>query len=261
MNGTIVKKIYLKILHGGINMDYQEILKYPNILIAGSTGSGKSVLLNNIMYTIIKDNTYKDVKYYLIDVKRVELSDYSQLKKYCLGFARTPCEALTVLNSALNEIYKRYKIMEKKHVKKYTGTKIYIVIDELAELLTSKEKNKIIETLQRILQICRASNITVLACTQFPKADILPSKLKVNFSVILGLRVNTKSQSRVILDTTGLESLPLCGYCIVSAPQKFQLLKINMIPENEINKLLEYRKNENKIIIKKYLKGLIERGK
>ena len=158
---------------------YLDMLKQPHLLIAGSTGSGKSVLVNGLIYTALYNSPCK-VQFILIDPKRVELVDYKALP-HCIAYASEPGTMVQALNHAMSIVESRYKAMQATHTKLFQGSNIYVVIDELADLMTTN-KRQIMPLLQRLCQIGRASRVHVIACTQCPIAKIIPTEIKVNLT-------------------------------------------------------------------------------
>ena len=149
---------------------YADMLSQPHLLIAGATGSGKSVVINGIITTALKDSPSR-VQFVLIDPKRVELIDYAPLP-HTIRYSTEPSDMIQALHDALNITDQRYKDMARRHIKQYTGSAVYVVIDELADLMTTNRKH-IQAPLQRLCQIGRAANVHVIAAPQCPLKLIL----------------------------------------------------------------------------------------
>ena len=136
-------------------------------------------------------------------------------------------------------IENRYKSMQQRRERKYTGGAVYVMIDELADLMTTARR-EVLPLLQRIAQIGRAANVHIIAATQCPLTEIIPTPLKVNFDAIIGLKTATRQHSRNIIDRAGCEDLPPYGYGYYITPKGFSLEKLPMIPENELDRVTNY---------------------
>lgn len=194
---------------------YENLLaKYQNILIAGMTGSGKSVLMNGLINSILYKDVNDDVMV-LCDVKLVEFSKYENTA-HCLRLATTTEEVEDTLDGLLITINRRLKDMRKQGIKKWNSTHIHLFIDELADLvLTSKT---VTNKLQRVCQLGRAAGVTVICATQCPLASVIPTKIKVNFPIVVGLHTQTAQHSRNILEEDGCEELPMYGEALIKYP-------------------------------------------
>lgn len=188
--------------------------KQTHILIAGSSGSGKSVLLNDIILWL---KGHQQNRFIYIDLKMVELVDYRH-QKDCIAYADSIESALQALQRAMQLIEHRYKQMQRLHQKKYSGIPVYIVVDELADLMTVARK-QVQPLIQRISQIGRAAGVHLVVCTQCPLSKVIPTEIKVNFDCVIGLHTRSKQDSRNIIGQPGLETLPLYGYGLLTCPQ------------------------------------------
>ena len=224
----------------GIPYLSQDILKQPHTLIAGATGSGKSVLLNSIIYTLIQKNTDKML---LIDPKRVELIQYAGLPQ-TLGYASEPQTIVNWLNYALWLMEERYKAMQRARVKTYSGEAIYIIIDEFADLMTTNRKQTL-PTLCRLAQLGRAAKIHLILATQRPTRDIVNGQIKVNIDSRVALRCPTAQDSRNIIGVKGAETLPKTGTGFYLTPDTLHPIpvKIPFVPENEIQNAINKWRN------------------
>lgn len=235
---------------------YNDALKQAHLLIAGTTGSGKSVLVNNIMYNALcYTNTEK--QFILIDPKRVELISYKCLP-HTIAYASEPPEMIAALEMAMNITNKRYREMQKAALKKYIGSDIYVIIDELADLMCIDKKH-VKPLLQRLCQIGRAARVHVIACTQCPLREIIPTEIKVNFDARFGLRTRSSQDSRNILEMNGLENLPKYGKAVYMTPNITTLCTIDMISETEIQKRIDYWLNlyRHESPIKRFIRSLL----
>ena len=214
---------------------YDMLAKQTHVLIAGKSGSGKSVVINGIIYSLLSQYNAKQCKLILMDPKRVELIQWKHTA-HCIMYASEPEEQAQALSKALYLTEKRYKIMQKQNVKKYQGGNIYVIIDELADLMTTN-KQTIVPLLQRLAQIGRAANIHILAATQCPLSEIIPTKIKVNFDCIVGLKTATKQHSRNIIGIPGCETLQPYGTGYIITPKETGLYKLPLIAEEELNRI------------------------
>lgn len=217
---------------------YADIAKQTHVLIAGKTGSGKSVVINGVIHALLVDNAPGAVSFIMIDPKRVELYPYKFIP-HCIAYASEPGEPVKALQYALRVIENRYKSMQQRRERKYTGGAVYVIIDELADLMTTARR-EVLPLLQRIAQIGRAANVHIIAATQCPLTEIIPTPLKVNFDSIIGLKTATKQHSRNIIDRPGCEDLPPYGYGYYITPKGLSLEKLPMIPEKELDRVTNY---------------------
>lgn len=219
---------------------YADMLKQPHLLIAGATGSGKSVVINGILYTALY-NSPAAVELILIDPKRVELIDYAQLP-HTLKYASEPGDMLQALELAMTITERRYKAMQARHTKKYNGGAVYVIIDELADLMTTNRR-QVQPLLQRLAQIGRAANVHIIAATQCPLSAVIPTPIKVNFDNRVGLRTRSKQDSRNILGVGGCELLPRYGQGYYMTPEGLTLYNIPMQTPEDLQALLTYWKH------------------
>ena len=222
---------------------YADMLKQTHLLIAGATGSGKSVVINGIITTSLQYSP-EQVQYILIDPKRVELVDYRPLP-HTIVYASEPNTMVQALQRAMSLIEGRYSIMQGQHTKKYSGSHIYIVIDELADLMTTNKK-QVQPLIQRIAQIGRAANVHIIAATQCPLSAVIPTPIKVNFDSRVGLRTRSKQDSRNILGCGGCELLPSYGQGYYMTAQGIELYKIPMYDQSTATQLIQYWTRQNK---------------
>lgn len=222
---------------------YRDMLKQPHLLIAGATGSGKSVVINGIVYTAMYDSPAA-VQFILIDPKRVELVDYKPLP-HTLMYASEPGEMVEALEKAMEITESRYKAMQRQRVKKYPGGALYVIIDELADLMTTARR-QVQPLIQRLAQVGRAANVHIIAATQCPLATVIPTPIKVNFDSRVALRTRSAQDSRNILGLTGCECLPRYGQGYYMTPDGLTLYNIPMQPQEDINALVTYWKRHSR---------------
>ena len=215
---------------GDVYTLFEDMAAQPHLLIAGATGSGKSVLLNGIMYNLLHRGP-ASAQFILLDPKRVELKRYKDLP-HVLRYASEQADMLEALRYALEIVEARYKDMAKKGLLLYDGGDVYIIIDELAALMTTQKK-AVLPILQQLGQIARAAKVHMIACTQTVKADVLPTVLTCNFDSRVALRTATAQQSRMIVDVAGCETFPspreagtaLCFYRHGADLEKYRIPK------------------------------------
>lgn len=222
---------------------YKDMLKQPHLLIAGATGSGKSVVINGLVYTALYDSPAA-VQFILIDPKRVELVDYKPLP-HTVQYASEPGEMVQALEKAMEITETRYRAMQAQRVKKYSGAALYVIIDELADLMTT-DRRHVQPLLQRLAQIGRAANLHIIAATQCPLSAVIPTPIKVNFDSRIGLRTRSKQDSRNILGLPGCETLPRYGQGYYMTPAGLQLYNIPMYSPAEVQRLIDYWKHHSR---------------
>jgi len=242
---------------------FLDMLKQPHLLIAGATGSGKSVAMNGLidtlMYRLPFDKSYQNfedgAQMILIDPKRVELARYKYLP-HVLDYAsgQNPEAWLRALNQAVSIMDFRYKAMEKKGELFYSGGDLFVFIDEWAsinsKLNPAKTRNACVAALLRLVQEGRAAKVHVVMATQVPKSSVIPTEVRDNFTARLALMTENKLQSRVIIDESGCEEFPspkLAGYALgmycLPGNQR-TTYEIPYVRENEINANLAWWKDQ-----------------
>ena len=236
---------------GAIYPLFENMLEQNHLLIAGATGSGKSVVVNGLIYTALYRSP-ANVQFILIDPKRVELVQFKKLP-HTIGYYSEPYNMITGLEYGLHIIEKRFLQMQQQSVKKYQGGDVYIIIDEFADIMTTNRKS-VTPLVQRMAQIGRAAKVHLILCTQTPISKILPTEIRCNFDSRIGLRTRNKQDSRNILDHGGLEELPRYGQGIYYKPEGETLYNIPMIEQSEIDRLIAWWINQKPKI--QFFKGL-----
>lgn len=193
---------------------YAETLRQAHTLIAGQTGSGKSVFLNGVLTTACRYGNYGMI---LVDPKRVELRDYKHLPN-TIAYANTSSETVRALDKAIEIMENRYRQMERAGEKQYDGDPIIVVIDELADLLISADARTIQAQLQRLTALGRAALVKVICATQCPNRQILKANITLNFSSRVALHCQTAIESRQVINEKGAEELPMYGQCLWLRP-------------------------------------------
>lgn len=197
--------IKLGITENGVR--YHDFSKAPHILIAGETGSGKSMMMHNIIAQAVLQ--YTDTAMVLIDPKYVEFRVYRNNSHLWCDIANTADEAFRVLSMVLEEVQRRYKVLERTGARS-GGDPLFVFIDELADLMyaSRKETERLIS---RIAALGRACNVHLVVATQTPRATVVSGLIKANLGTRIALACASGVDSRVIMDENGAESLPRGG--------------------------------------------------
>ena len=240
---------------------FEDMLNQPHLLIAGATGSGKSVAINGLLNTLLyrlptdegRDDGPDGAQFILIDPKRVELAAYAELPHtlaHAAGF--NPTAWLEALNKAVKIMDDRYCYMERKRIKMYDKGDLYVVIDEWANVYKNGGKEAYRAVL-RLISEGRAAKVHLIMATQVPKANIIPTEIRENFSARLCLFTNNAAQSRVIMDENGCEDLPdpktagyAQGFYVLPGKGNNQLCTIPYVKEDEINRNIDWCLNQMK---------------
>ena len=202
---------------------YIDMLEQSHMLIAGATGSGKSVVMNGLIATIMLSASGEKALI-LIDPKRVEFSRYRWLP-HTLAYAQTPSEIEATLHYAIDLIEQRFQRMEHHGLQKSLDGDIYILIDEFADLMVPQQRATL-PLIIRIAKLGRAANIHLFLATQRPTRDIITGQIKVNMDARLALRVPTSQDSRNIIDVNGAEFLPRWGEGYYLTPETMRPLHV-----------------------------------
>ena len=221
---------------------YLDILQQPHTLIAGTTGSGKSCVMNGIIYTALYNAPHL-CNFVLIDPKFTELTMYKNLP-HTLAYTTEPAEALEILNNVGAEILARYQRATAQGLRKSTESDIYIFIDELSDLILSQKG--ITESLGKIARIGRAANIHLIAGTQCPNRKTLSAEFAANCPARLGLRCRDNIESRQIIGSNAAVSLPLHGLAYYLAPQllSLQLVEIPYYSDSVLLERVQWWENQ-----------------
>ena len=228
---------------------YKDIINAPHTLIAGTTGSGKSNVMNGIIRQIITDYTPQTAEMVMIDPKVVELIDYRNTA-FCTAFESEAENVPALLDEVIDTMENRYHHMGEEHIKQYIGRKIFVIIDELADLMISPQSKSIKLKLQKILQKGRAADIHIIAATQAPNRQIIPANLILNFTNRLALRCVSSIESRQIINQAGAELLPQYGKGLYFSPKGLVTVSIQLTEDNtELVNKWTVRKAEPKATI------------
>ena len=235
-----------------------DLTKMPHLLVAGATGSGKSVSLNSMICSMLYKATPMNVKFLMIDLKMLELSFYEGIPHLLLPVVTNAKNAKTALKWMTQEMERRYSMMAEKGVRsieKYnhkmakleleTLPYIVVVIDELADLMMVSPK-EVEEYIARLAQMARASGIHLILATQRPSVDVLTGIIKANFPARVACKVFSKVDSRTILDTNGAESLLGYGDMLFLSPGVGRLQRLHgpFVSEGEIKRIVEFLKQQ-----------------
>lgn len=204
-----------------------DMLRQPHLLIAGATGSGKSVLINGIVKTIIR--TSPNDKLVLIDPKKVELWEYHR-DRHTLAYADETAAIVATLRNCIQTMELRYFAMKQTGAKEAPFSHIYVIIDEYADLMITAKK-EVQPLIIRLSQLGRAARIHLIMATQRPTRDIITGAIKVNMDSRVALRCPTAQDSRNIINMNGAEKLPRYGKGYYLTPETMHpvLVDIPMI--------------------------------
>jgi len=215
---------------------YARMLSQPHLLIAGATGSGKSVLENNLIYTALQQGPDR-IQFVFIDPKKVNLAKFAALP-HCIAHADNKRDILTALEWIRCEMDRRFQDMKAAKIEDYDGPHIYVFVDELMDIITTYPKAAR-DNIQYIAQVGRAARVHCIVCTQSPIRQILPTSIKCNFDARIALRTRSAQDSRNILDFNGAEKLPRFGKGIYFDPDTPPAVyNIPMIPTDEIQRVI-----------------------
>lgn len=243
----------------GINVSGQpvimDIAKMPHVLIAGATGSGKSVAINTFMTSILFRASPAEVKFILVDPKRVELTGYNDIPHLLVPVIVEPKKVVSALKWATKEMDERYKKLAEAGVKNITGynelagyaalPSIVIVIDELADVMLFAP-SEVEECITRLAQMARAVGIHLVLATQRPSVDVITGLIKANIPARIAFNVSSMMDSRVILDNPGAEKLLGKGDMLYVPPDssKPQRVQGTYVADNEIKNLIDFIKSQ-----------------
>jgi DNA segregation ATPase FtsK/SpoIIIE, S-DNA-T family len=233
-----------------------EITKMPHTLVAGTTGSGKSVLVNSFITTLLFRASPQEVKLILVDPKRVEFTAYNGIPHLLTPVIVEPEKILSALKWATGEMERRYKLFAERNVRNIEGYNelsgfqaipyIVIVIDELADLMMFAPV-EVEDAIARIAQMARATGIHLVIATQRPSVNVITGLIKANIPCRIAFNVSSMIDSRVILDTPGAEKLLGRGDMLYIPPDQAKPTRIQgaYVSEKEVKKLVDFLKSKN----------------
>jgi S-DNA-T family DNA segregation ATPase FtsK/SpoIIIE len=241
----------------------ESLTKMPHLLVAGSTGSGKSVGLNAMLSTLLCSHTPDELKLILIDPKRLEFAPYQDIPHLLFPIVADPRKAPSVLKWLVGEMERRYEIMAKASVRNLTDFQesqakgklkefdalpyIVLMIDELADLMMVAGK-EIEGNIARIAQMARAAGIHMIVATQRPSVDVITGLIKVNFPSRISFRVTSRIDSKTIIDTGGAEKLLGKGDMLYVNANAHEPMRVHgaYISDSEIEKLTNFLRSQGK---------------
>ncbi|GAA9980149.1 DNA translocase FtsK [Helicobacter pylori] len=238
-----------------------DLKKLPHLLIAGTTGSGKSVGVNAMILSLLYKNPPDQLKLVMIDPKMVEFSIYADIPHLLTPIITDPKKAIGALQSVAKEMERRYSLMSEYKVKTIdsynkqapnngveTFPYLIVVIDELADLMMTGGKEAEFP-IARIAQMGRASGLHLIVATQRPSVDVVTGLIKTNLPSRVSFRVGTKIDSKVILDTDGAQSLLGRGDMLFTPPGSNGLVRLHapFATEDEIKKIVDFIKAQKAV--------------
>ncbi|MDP1758765.1 MAG: DNA translocase FtsK 4TM domain-containing protein, partial [Thermodesulfovibrionales bacterium] len=232
-----------------------DLAKMPHLLVAGATGSGKSVSINSMVMSILYKASPKEVKMLMIDPKLLELSAYEGIPHLISPVITNPKEAAEALRKMVFEMENRYRLLAQKSTKNIENYNkvvseeeqlpyIVIFIDELADLMFASA-NEVEDAIARLAQMARASGIHLVLATQRPSVDVITGVIKANFPARISFQVTTRIDSRTILDAQGAEQLLGKGDMLFMLPGT-KIIRIHgaLITEDEIKAVTDFIRSQ-----------------
>lgn len=211
-------------------------------LIAGATGCGKSTFLHSIIAAALVQHSPAAVRFILIDPKAVELARYKNLP-HTLEYTDTEDGALSALEYAQGIMNARYKELVRSGRENWTeqdGAAVYVIIEELADLMTCPLKREIQVAIQRLTQKGRAAGIHIIAATQAPSRAVIPAALQLNFTARFALACETAIESKQIIGIAGAEALPDHGEVIYKYRRNIGRYTVPFMKKSEVMELVNY---------------------
>ncbi|MBW6440896.1 DNA translocase FtsK [Patescibacteria group bacterium] len=239
---------------------FANLEKMPHLMIAGSTGSGKTVCINTLITGLLFQNSPEKLKFIMIDPKRVELTPYDEIPHLLTPVITDPEKAVNSLKWAIGEMEKRYETLshlgcrniesyntavETKYTQREILPYIIIVIDELADLMATHGR-EVEATIVRLAQMARAVGIHLVLSTQRPSVEVITGLIKANVTTRIAFQVASQIDSRTILDMSGAEKLLGSGDMLYLSGDSNKPRRIQgvFISENEVRKVVEFLKNQ-----------------
>ena len=237
------------------NIEVIDLSKTPHLLVAGTTGSGKSVFINTLLASILYKFSPEEMRLILIDPKMLELSVYNDIAHLLTPVVTEPKKAIIALKWVCKEMERRYSLMNEENTRSLEGYNqksierlpyIVVFIDEMADLMMTAGK-EVEHHVQRLAQMARACGIHLVMATQRPSVDIITGSIKANFPSRISFQVASKYDSRTVLGETGAEQLLGNGDMLMSK-NGGNIIRYQsaFISDNEVNKLIrEIKKNKD----------------
>ncbi len=249
-----------------------DLKKLPHLLIAGTTGSGKSVGINSMILSLLYKNSPDNLKLLMIDPKMLEFSIYNDIPHLLTPVITKAKQAIVALNNMVAEMERRYTLMAEtrtKNIENYNekakkeGNEIFpyivVIIDELADLMMTSGKD-VEYSIARLAQMARASGIHLIVATQRPSVDVVTGLIKANLPSRISYKVGQKIDSKIILDQMGAESLLGRGDMLFTPPGMSGVVRLHApwSSENEIEEIVEFLKHQREAVYDK--RFLLEEG-
>lgn len=238
-----------------------DLKKLPHLLIAGTTGSGKSVGINSMLLSLLYRNSPKTLRLMMIDPKMLEFSIYNDIPHLLTPVITDPKKAVNALSNMVAEMERRYRLMAEaktKNIENYNEKMkelgeeelpfIVVIIDELADLMMTAGKD-VEFYIGRLAQMARASGIHLIVATQRPSVDVVTGLIKANLPSRISYKVGQKIDSKVILDAMGAESLLGRGDCLFTPPGTSSIVRLHapFASEFEIEKIVDFLKDQQSV--------------
>lgn len=233
----------------------------PHLLVAGTTGSGKSVFVHSMIMTLIMRNYPDELRLILIDPKKVEFSKYNNIPHLYCPIITEPLRAVAALHKLINEMERRFTIMareevvnikeyrekQRAHPEKEVIPNIVVIVDEFADLISNNAK-EVEPLIQRIAQKARAAGIYLIVATQRPSVNVITGDIKANIPARIALSVSSTFDSKTILDEFGAETLIGKGDLLARIPSRKALIRVQsaFVDNNEISMVTNYLKEQQK---------------
>ncbi|HXX53433.1 MAG TPA: DNA translocase FtsK, partial [Thermodesulfovibrionales bacterium] len=228
-----------------------DLLKMPHLLVAGATGSGKSVSINSMVMSILYKAAPSEVRMLMIDPKLLELSSYESIPHLISPVITAPKEASEALRKMVFEMERRYRLLAEKGVRNIDAFNrmvsdeqllpyIVIFIDELADLMFTSA-NEVEDSIARLAQMARASGIHLILATQRPSVDVITGVIKANFPARIAFQVTSRIDSRTIIDSQGAEHLLGKGDMLLMLPgQRIERVHGALVTEEEVRTVTKF---------------------
>jgi len=246
-----------------------DLARMPHLLIAGATGSGKSVALNSFLISLLYRNTPQDVKFIVVDPKRVEMNLYNGIPHLLTPVVTDHDKAVNALKWAVAEMDRRYKLLAeagKRNISEFNESSlvklhyIIIVVDELADLM-AVARNDVEAAIVRLAQMARAVGLHLVLATQRPSVEVITGLIKANITARMAFAVASQVDSRTILDSSGAEKLLGNGdmLFVTAEVQKPKRIQGTYVGEKEVSKVVDFFKKQAGAVI--YNEEILEKPK
>lgn len=234
-----------------------DLAKMPHLLIAGATGAGKTVCINCIITSFLLNATPDEIRFIMVDPKRVELMPFSGIPHLAAPIVTNPKKAASALNWAVNEMERRYEVFSEKRVRNISSYKeqqtdedenlpyIVVIVDELADLMMVAQQD-VEGSIMRLAQLSRAAGIHMILATQRPSVNVITGSIKANFPSRISFKVSSKVDSRTVLDANGAEKLLGRGDMLLMLPGSSSIVRgqCSLVEDSEIKTLVKHIKNQ-----------------